>query len=149
MKNLQLKTFCIRQSCIWPISIRNRTSWLAWIILRTIQNKTINIFGNGKQVRDILYVSDLTELFYKLYRYKERKNIDGYFNCGGGIKNSLSIIELISILEKKLKRKIKYKFKSKRKSDQKIFISDNSKLKSLLNWYPNTDKNKGINLLFE
>ena len=102
-----LKTFCIRQSCIYgpyQYGIEDQ-GWLAWIILRAIQNKTINIFGNGKQVRDILYVSDLTELFYKLYRYKERKNIDGYFNCGGGIKNSLSIIELISILEKKLKRK--------------------------------------------
>lgn len=146
-----LNTFCVRQSCIYgpyQYGIEDQ-GWVAWIILRAIQNKTINIFGNGKQVRDILYVNDLVDLFYKLFTKPNRNKNEGFFNCGGGLKNSLSIVELISILENKLQRKIKLKFRNKRKSDQKIFISDNSKLKNNFGWKPKVGKSEGIDLLIE
>ena len=145
-----LKTFCIRQSCIYgpyQYGLEDQ-GWVAWIILRSILNKQINIYGDGKQVRDILYVDDLVKLFYQLFINNDNKIKNNYFNCGGGTKNSISIIELIEILEKKLNRKINYKYKNERKSDQKIFISDNSKLKKYIGWTPKTNKEIGIENLY-
>ncbi len=145
-----LKTFCIRQSCIYgphQYGLEDQ-GWVAWIILRSIMNKKINIYGDGKQVRDILYVDDLVRLFYQLSTNYGKGIKYGYFNCGGGTKNSISIIELIEILEKKLKRKVNYSYKNERKSDQKIFISDNSKLKKYIGWVPKTNKEIGIENLY-
>ena len=68
---------------------------------------------------------------------------------GGGNKNSLSIIELVEILKKNIKNKISYKYENWRKGDQKIFISDNSKIKKDLNWSPKIKKLDGIKKLIK
>jgi CDP-paratose 2-epimerase len=120
--------------------------WISWITICSILKKKIKIFGNGKQVRDILHIDDLVKLFYKIY--KNKKILDkNYFNCGGGRKNALSLIELCNFLEKINNRKVNIKYEKERKSDQKIFISNNSLLKKNFLWEPKIDKFKGIKLL--
>jgi CDP-paratose 2-epimerase len=111
--------------------------------LCSILNKKIKIFGSGKQVRDILYISDLCELFYKIYKnkYSYEKN---FFNVGGGDKNSLSLLELLDFLEKINNKEIKKSFSYSRQGDQKIFISDNSKVINYYNWKPKVNNYKGI-----
>ena len=144
-----LDTYVIRQSCIYgpnQFGIEDQ-GWIAWITLCSLINKKINIFGNGKQVRDILYIDDLVSLFYKIYINK-KKTSENYYNCGGGIKNSISILELIDILQNYNNRKTKIDFKKERKADQKIFISNNNSLYKNFRWFPKTNKYQGIKKLY-
>ena len=78
--------------------------------------------------------------------YKKHLN-SNVFNCGGGIKNSLSILDLCEYINKLNTNKIKYNFKKERKGDQKIFISNNNLLKKNFKWYPKISKFSGIKSL--
>ena len=143
-----LNTYVVRQSCIYgpnQFGIEDQ-GWVAWLTLCSLINKKINIFGNGKQVRDILYIDDLVQLFYKINNSK-KKNTINYFNCGGGSKNSISILELLNILQKYNGKKAKVIFKKERKADQKIFLSNNNNLNKYFKWKPKTDKYLGIKKL--
>ena len=147
-KTYGFKYFIIRQSCIYgPFQYGQESQgWVSWIILRSFFKKKINIFGNGKQVRDILYIDDLTDFYFKLLD-KSKKINSNIFNIGGAKINSISILELISILENRLKIKINYSYKKERDGDQKLYISDISRAKKLINWSPNIEKTTGINRL--
>jgi CDP-paratose 2-epimerase len=144
----KLQNIILRQSCIYgpnQFGLEGQ-GWVAWMILCSLLNKKIKIFGSGKQVRDILHVSDLCELFYKIYKskYSYQKN---FFNIGGGHKNSLSLLELLDLLEAINIKKIKKKFFYTRQGDQKIFISNNSKASSYYNWSPKVSSYNGVYLV--
>jgi len=123
--------------------------WIGWFCHKALETKRglskepFTISGNGKQVRDVLYADDAVEIYFKVI-----KNIDttkGHaFNIGGGMGNSLSLLELFEILEQELDVKLKYKQLSPRTSDQKIFVADTRKVKDLINWQPRVDKISGI-----
>lgn len=123
--------------------------WLGWFSTQAFKqykfkNKNkFSISGNGKQVRDLLHVDDVVKLY--ILASKKFKNLNGEaFNIGGGPKNSLSIIELIHILENKYKIKLNYYFKKERISDQKIFISNNFKITRAIGWKPKISIKYGI-----
>jgi len=123
--------------------------WIGWFCQKAFETKlgTVNepftISGNGKQVRDILYADDMVTLYLEVV-----KNIDKtkgqVFNIGGGIRNSLSLLELFDILEAKLDIKLKYKKIPARESDQKVFVADIAKIKQFIGWEPKTDKFSAI-----
>ena len=123
--------------------------WIGWFCQQAIEKMRDNnkapftISGNGKQVRDVLHAKDVIDLYF-LAAHNIEKVRGNAFNIGGGTENSLSLIELFNILEKKLNIKLDYSMLDFRKSDQKVFIADNSKIKSLINWDQNIDKDKGI-----
>ena len=139
-----LKTVSFRQSCIYgerQFGVEDQ-GWLAWFIIATILGKEISIFGDGKQVRDILYVKDLVELYDKFF--EQKRNIYGKaFNVGGGINYSLSLLEFIEIL-KEQGLEISYTFGDWRPGDQKVFVSDNTKVIKELGWEPKTTPVQGI-----
>ena len=89
-----LTTTILRQSCIygdrqWGTEDQG---WLAWFALRVLQEQPIIIFGNGKQVRDLLYIDDLVRL-YSIIALSDKKKINGkIFNVGGGETNSRNLI---------------------------------------------------------
>ena len=122
--------------------------WIGWFCQKALEIKkgTIDEFtisGNGKQVRDILYVTDVVDLYLKTIGKIEE--IKGQaFNIGGRIENSLSLIELFDILEKELDVKLNYKKLPWRKSDQKIFIADIFKAKEMIKWEPKVNKGNGM-----
>ena len=139
-----LDTIVLRLSCIYgnmQFGIEDH-GWITWLIIQSYFDKKIKIFGDGKQVRDVLFINDLVRLFYKLS--KSKKNTNKIYNVGGGIKNSLSLLELIEILDKKLNKKNKYKKFNWRPGDQKIFISNISKIKNEYNWYPKINVSQGL-----
>ncbi len=143
-----LKTVVMRQSCIYgprQFGVEDQ-GWVAWFIIAAVTGKKITIYGDGKQVRDILYIDDLINLFHSAY-----KNIDkvkgSIFNIGGGGENGLSLLELLGILGEKLGRNIPVEYGPWRPGDQKVYISDISKAKNVLGWYPATDKHAGITKL--
>jgi CDP-paratose 2-epimerase len=123
--------------------------WIGWFCQKAIETKLhtlpepFTITGNGKQVRDVLYADDMVNLYLKVV-----KNIDKtqgqVFNIGGGIRNSLSLLELFDILEDQLNIKLAYKKIPARDSDQKVFVADISKIKQYIGWEPKIDKFSGI-----
>jgi CDP-paratose 2-epimerase len=138
----------IRMSCIYgPRQCgMEAQGWVSHIIKKALRNEPITIFGNGKQVRDILYITDLLK-FIELILKKDVGN--EIFNIGGGINNSISILELIGFLEKILDANIPYAFENWRIADQKIYVSDISKAIELIGWKPKISLELGINKMIK
>lgn len=128
--------------------------WIGWFCQKAneIKNGTLNnqitISGNGKQVRDILFFEDAVDLYF--LASEKIDNIRGNaFNIGGGINNSLSILELFSFLENRFEIKINYKQLEPRESDQKFYVSDLTKTEKLIGWKPKVSYEKGIKKMIE
>jgi len=110
--------------------------------------KSIKIFGDGEQIRDLLYIEDLIKA-YQLTINKISKARGEAFNIGGGTKNAYSLLQVIEILEKKFNHKIKISYEKMRVGDQKYFVSKNEKIKKLLGWRPKTDFKEGLEKLID
>lgn len=128
--------------------------WVGWFcqkayeVKKGIQKEPFTISGNGKQVRDLLYSDDLVSLYFRAV--KNIKKIKGQIvNVGGGMENSLSLIELFELLEDELEITLKYKQLDPRVSDQKVFVSDIGKCKKLLGWKPKIDKLTGVKKMLD
>ena len=122
--------------------------WISWFCQKAIETKqnnktTFTISGNGKQVRDVLYADDMIALYISAPKHIEEAK-GQVFNIGGGMKNSLSLLELFAILEKELKTNLNYKKLPPRESDQKIFVADITKANKIFNWHPKVDSLTGI-----
>jgi CDP-paratose 2-epimerase len=116
---------------------------VAWFAIAAVTGQPITIFGDGKQVRDVLFVEDLVESF--LLAYEHRNQVAGeILNIGGGPRNVLSLLELIDILERRVGITITPSFEGWRPGDQKIFVSDVRKALSVLGWSPKTPVDKGV-----
>jgi CDP-paratose 2-epimerase len=122
--------------------------WVGWFCqqaLMTARNSehrfTIN--GDGKQVRDLLYVTDAVQCYRSAHHHID-KAAGQAFNIGGGIENSMSLLELFADLERRLKVKLHYDSLPWRLSDQKYFVADNSKARRLLHWNPTISKEAGV-----
>ena len=135
-----LDTVVLRQSCIYgphQFGIEDQ-GWVAWFMIAALTGKPITIYGNGKQVRDILYISDLLDLYDLCIR--NRKKVRGQiFNVGGGPDNTMSLLEFLPMLGK-----IKYSFDKVRPGDQPIYVSNISKAKKILGWRPRVGVKEGI-----
>jgi len=126
--------------------------WIGWFISEAIKFQKgeiseIAIAGNGKQVRDLLYISDMVDLYYSALG---NEIVYGKaFNVGGGNENSMSIIELFNFLSEKMNVEFRFKFNESRISDQKIFVSNNFELEQALNWFPKCTKEQGLENMIE
>lgn len=151
-----LKTVVFRHSSIFggrQFSTFDQ-GWIGWFVKQAVETKRGNlkeeftISGNGKQVRDVLFASDIIECYFKALSQIDK--IKGeVFNIGGGFSNSLSLLELFEILESKLEIKLKYTKLPPRESDQKVFIADISKAQQEFGWSPQVDKETGIHKMIE
>jgi len=145
-KLYNLRTVSLRLSCVYGENQwgTEDQGWIAWFIKCALLKNKIRLFGTGKQVRDVLHVSDLAYLIYLCV--KKINKIKGHaFNIGGGPKNTLSLLELINKIEIKLKIKINYSFSKVRFGDQKFFVNNLSKIKKMTGWYPKISVNNGLN----
>lgn len=144
-RSFDLKTVVMRQSCIYgprQFGIEDQ-GWVAWFTIASILNKKIVIYGDGKQVRDVLCVDDLFRAWD--LAVKNINKVSGeIFNVGGGPNNSLSLLELISYLEKLLQVRVNFNFSDWRLGDQLVYISDISKLNTQLNWKPEISTSQGL-----
>jgi len=143
-----LKTIVFRQSCIYgPRQFGNEDQgWVMHFVRKAIAGEKISIYGNGKQVRDLLYVDDLINA-YGLALKKVKAGSGLIYNIGGGRSNSVSLLKLIEVLSKKLGLKIDYDFRKTREGDQMIYVSDNSKIEKELGWSPRTNVDCGVEKL--
>jgi CDP-paratose 2-epimerase len=133
-----LPSVVMRQSCIYGMHQfgAEDQGWVAWFIIAAMTERPITIYGDGKQVRDLLYVDDLLDA-YDLAINNPKQSVGQVFNLGGGKENTLSVYhEFIPLLEKILGRKVEVSWKEWRLGDQKVFISDIRKARELLHWEP-------------
>lgn len=128
--------------------------WIGWFCQQALNKKNkpnsshFTVSGNGKQVRDVLHSDDMKFL----YRAAIDRIIDAkghVFNIGGGMQNSLSLLELFKCLEETLDVKLAYETLSPRISDQKVFVADLAKVNNMLGWEPRVNKEQGIANMLE
>lgn len=124
--------------------------WIGWFVKQAQEIKSgkiekIEIAGNGKQVRDVLYSEDMVRLYLDTVKMSDEV-VGQAFNIGGGIKNSLSILELMDLLSKLLSiDHIKIKSNPARISDQKFFVADTVKINNATGWSPQISSEFGVN----
>lgn len=119
--------------------------WVANFAIRTVMDYPLTIFGTGKQVRDILHVSDLIGAFEAFYKYQK----PGVYNIGGGTPTMLSLIECIHLIEKILDKKSKIKYKPSRMGDLVYFVCDTARAKKNLKWSAKVMPEKGVKELVD
>lgn len=141
----------MRQSCIYgrrQFGIEDQ-GWLAWFVIAAVRQRPVTIFGDGKQVRDMLDVRDLIAAYDAAIA--RRDEIAGQiYNIGGGSKHTLSIWrECGPMLEELLGRKIPVSWDAPRPGDQKVYISDIRKANQELDWAPGIGVEHGVSDLVD
>ena len=145
-----LRSVVLRQSCIYgyrQFGIEDQ-GWVAWFIIAALKGRPITIYGDGKQVRDVLFIDDLLDAYDAAV-----DNIDTaagqVYNVGGGPANTMSIwAEFGPLLEKLLGRKIPVTHADWRPGDQRIYVSDIRKAAQELGWRPQISVEEGVTRLF-
>ena len=139
-----------RQSCIYgqrQFGVEDQ-GWVAWFSIAALLERPITIYGDGLQIRDLLHVNDLVAA-YKRAAADPLRAAGGIFNMGGGPTRTLSLVELLAFLEKRLKKKIPLSYAEPRAGDQPVFVADIRKAERELGWRPEIDPLPGIELLLD
>ena len=142
-----LNTVTFRMSCIYGLHQYGNEDqgWVAYFTISSVLNKPLMLYGNGKQVRDVLFIDDLVNAFV-LANDNINKTKGKAYNIGGGPNNTISLLELLSLL-KKFGLNPNYSFGDWRPADQKVYISDIRKAMEF-GWKPRISPSEGINILF-
>lgn len=117
--------------------------WVANFAIRTILGMPITIYGTGKQLRDILYASDVAEAFDAFYKTRR----PGIYNIGGGIEHSISLLECLELIGEITGKKPTIKYEPSRLGDLLYFVCDISKAKQELGWKPKVLPREGVSNL--
>ena len=144
----KMKTGVFRMSCTYgtrQFGFEDQ-GWVAWFIIAALFGKPVTIYGNGKQVRDMLYADDLVDAFNRFINSDLER---GLFNIGGGQENTISLLEFLDELERITGKRPKTTFADWRPSDQKVYITDTTKLQKALGWKIQTPVKDGIRKLTE
>lgn len=146
-----IPTVVLRQSCIYgprQFGVEDQ-GWLAWMLIAAVTGKQITIYGDGKQVRDVLHVEDLLNA-YDLAIQKIEIAKGQVYNMGGGTSNVLAIwSEFGPIIERLLGKNLDVKRGDWRPGDQKVFYADYRKAEAELGWKPQISLEEGIERLFQ
>lgn len=146
-----IPTVVLRQSCIYgtrQFGIEDQ-GWVAWFVIAALFQQPITIYGNGKQVRDVLFVGDLVAAYEAAL---ERRDLVAgqVFNVGGGPDYALAIwTEFGPMLEEYLGRPIPVTYGDWRPGDQPVYVSDISDARERLGWSPTVTPREGIKRLHE
>lgn len=143
-----MKTVVLRQSCIYgyrQFGVEDQ-GWVAWFAIASMFDHPLTIFGNGKQVRDVLFIEDLIEAYDMAIENIDKTSGKAY-NLGGGPENTLSLLELLSYLEQFFGKEIPRAFDDWRPGDQKVFVCDVNKAFEEFGWKPTTSPEQGVEKL--
>lgn len=149
-KSYGVRTAVFRQSCIYgprQFGIEDQ-GWLAWFVIAAVTGRRITIYGDGRQIRDVLHVDDLLDA-YEAAIVRPEAAAGQAFNVGGGPGNTLSLLELLAMLEERIGRAIPAGRADWRVGDQKVFVSCNAKAGRLLGWAPAISCRTGVGRLYD
>jgi len=145
-----LRSVVCRQSCIYgprQFGVEDQ-GWLAWMIIAAVTGRQISIYGDGKQVRDVLHVDDLLDAYDAIIDNIEKVSGEVY-NLGGGSENVISVwSEFGPILKELLGKPIPALRGDWRPGDQKVFVADIRKAEKDLGWKPRINVDEGTKKLF-
>jgi CDP-paratose 2-epimerase len=146
----QIPAVVFRMSCIYgPHQCGTEDQgWVANFLIRAREDQNINIYGNGKQVRDILYVEDLVKAM-ELARQNIKTLSGEVFNIGGGAENAVSLLEVLHIIAELQGQQPSTTFGDWRPGDQFYYVSDYGKFKQATGWKPQVRYERGIKKLYE
>jgi CDP-paratose 2-epimerase len=149
-RSFGLRTVVLRMSCIYgPHQHGNEDQgWVAHFMRCALEDRDITIYGDGMQVRDVLFVEDLVDALERC-----RAGIDvlaGHaFNIGGGVGNSVAVLELLELIEQLTRNDLRIGFDEWRVGDQRYYVSDTERFRAVTGWRPRTPVQQGLSALCE
>ena len=149
-RSFNIPAVVFRMSCIYgPHQYGTEDQgWVAHFAIRAIEDEPITIYGDGKQVRDILFVEDLVEAM--MLAQQNIDKISGQaFNIGGGINNTISLLELLDLLGAYRGQHIPISFGDWRTGDQHYYVSDIRKFREATGWSPRHNVQQGVAKLYK
>lgn len=145
-----LRTVVFRQSCIYgprQFGLEDQ-GWVAWFAIARMLETPVVIYGDGKQVRDLLWIDDLLDVYDAALAQPEVAAGKAY-NVGGGPENTLSVLELVERLEAGDARRLARSRADWRPGDQRIFVADVRRAADELDWAPRVGVDEGIDRLLQ
>jgi CDP-paratose 2-epimerase len=149
-RTFDLQTVVFRMSCIYgPRQFGTEDQgWVAHFLLRALAGEPITLYGDGRQVRDILFVEDLVEAF--LRAESQLPAIGGQaFNVGGGPANTISLLELLDVVAELTGTRPEVEHAPWRTGDQRYYVSDTRRLQRLTGWQPRVGVRQGVRRLLQ
>ncbi len=128
--------------------------WIGWFCQKAAETRNgtlvepFTISGNGKQVRDVLHADDMINLYFSSLEQADKISGEA-FNIGGGIDNSLSLLELFDLLKDLIEQPLNYSRLAPRESDQRFFVADLAKAIKLIGWEPQVSARNGVARMLE
>jgi CDP-paratose 2-epimerase len=147
-KSYGLPATVFRMSCIYgPRQFGTEDQgWLAHFLIRAQQRQPITIYGDGRQVRDVLFVDDLVDALVRAWRYSD--DLRGRpFNIGGGPANAISLLELIDMIAQLRGDRPEVRFDDWRAGDQRYYVSDTRAFATATGWRPRVNARAGVEAL--
>jgi len=145
-----LPAVVFRMSCIYGLHQfgTEDQGWVAHFLINALEEQRITIYGDGKQVRDILFVDDLVEAL--LLARKHIRLLSGQvFNIGGGVENTISLRELLALIGEMNEARPRIRFANWRPGDQRYYVTNFSKFHTATGWSPRVGKFEGVRHLYD
>ena len=144
-----LQTVVFRMSCIYgPHQFGTEDQgWVAHFLIRALEDQSITLYGNGKQVRDILFVEDLVDAFMLAHEHIHALSGQA-FNIGGGPENTTSLLELIDLIADLKGERPHVRFEDWRVGDQRYYVSDVRAFGEATGWRPRVEVQAGVAHLY-
>lgn len=149
-RTYRIPALVFRMSCIYgPHQYGNEDQgWVAHFVIRSITGQPITIYGDGKQVRDILFVDDLVDAFLLAQQHMPRLSGNA-FNIGGGPGNTISLLELLDLITELHGGELSIEFEDWRAADQRYYVADTSKFAGVTGWRPKVGVREGVRRLYD
>jgi CDP-paratose 2-epimerase len=138
-----------RMSCIYGTrQLGNEDQgWVAHFLFQALAGRTVVVYGDGKQVRDVLWIDDLLDAFL-LARARPARVAGQAFNVGGGPLNTISLVELLGRIEELTGARPRVRLEGWRRADQRWYVTDTGALRDAVGWSPRTSAREGVARLF-
>ncbi|MGB8167917.1 MAG: SDR family NAD(P)-dependent oxidoreductase [Chthoniobacteraceae bacterium] len=145
-----LPAVVFRMSCVYgPRQLGTEDQgWVAHFLIRALERRGITLFGDGRQVRDVLWVGDLVEAFL-LARSRVSEISGNAFNIGGGVANTTSLLELVDLIAELEGVRPSIDWARWRLGDQRFYVSDTAKFRAATGWAPRVGVAEGVGRLHE
>jgi CDP-paratose 2-epimerase len=149
-RTFDLPAVVFRMSCIYgPHQCGNEDQgWVAHFLIRALRGEPITLYGDGMQVRDILFADDLVNALL-LAQAKMARLRGQAFNIGGGPANTISLLELLEMIQQLNGHRTQLRFSAWRPGDQRYYVSDTTKMRSMTGWKPRVNARDGVRRLHQ
>jgi CDP-paratose 2-epimerase len=147
-RSFGLHAVVFRMSCIYgPHQFGTEDQgWVAHFLMRAVRGEALTIYGDGRQVRDVLFVEDLVDALL-LAQVRAGALAGHAFNIGGGPANAVSLLELVALIGRITGERPPLEFGPWRTGDQRYYVSDARRFQAATGWAPRVSVAEGLEQL--